>query len=114
MRAAREARGYEQKDLAKLMGVSASAVSRWEDGQAPDPDEMARLATMLGVTTDDLLRPSAAADSAAAKGEVFRKADVDLLLRKHEAALRPRLRAELRVALAEELRVFLEKWVTKA
>lgn len=113
-----EARGFEQKDLADLMKVNISTVSRWISGAAPDPDELARLATVLGVTTDDLLRPGAQAlvirEGGPAYGaETITKKDLDLLLRTHGARLRAKWSAELRAELANELQRALDRWARK-
>lgn len=104
-----EARGFEQTDLAELMKVSPSTVSRWLDGAAPDPDQLARLSSVLGVTTDELLRPETSIAPPASR----KKNEDELLLRKYEAVLRPRLREELRGELEAELRRVLDKWARK-
>lgn len=115
MRKAMEARGYEQTGLADLMKVSDSTVSRWLDGAAPDPDQLARLATLLDVTTDELLRPEAAAGVAerVAPYGARKKSEDELLLRKYEAVLRPRIRDELRSEFAAELQRVLDRWAKR-
>lgn len=55
IRAAMEGARLRQIDLAERMGVSDGAVSRWLNGTAPDPAELARLAVVLGVSADYLL-----------------------------------------------------------
>ena len=43
--------------LARAMGLSASTVSRWEDGSsAPDPETLTRLAAFLGVRPEFFCR----------------------------------------------------------
>jgi Zn-dependent peptidase ImmA (M78 family) len=44
--------------LARLLSVSASTVSRWEDGSTmPDPEALAQIADVLGVRQEFFLRP---------------------------------------------------------
>lgn len=50
----RKARGLTQEQLGQLVGVSAQAVSKWENGGAPDVDLLPALADRLGVTIDGL------------------------------------------------------------
>src|ERR1019366_6632052 len=46
--------------LARLLGVSASTVTRWEDGSsAPDADALTALASALFVRREFFLRPTA-------------------------------------------------------
>lgn len=62
----REKNGYSQEDLARILVVTRRTVSRWEQNSSkPNGDELKRLATLLGVTEDeilsdedDLIRPS--------------------------------------------------------
>lgn len=52
----RKEKGYTQEQLAEMMGVSAQAVSKWEnDVSCPDISILPQLAEKLGVTTDELL-----------------------------------------------------------
>ncbi|MBQ9115817.1 MAG: XRE family transcriptional regulator [Clostridia bacterium] len=47
-----------QAEFAELLSVSFQAVSNWERGIAPpELDNLLRIATHFGVTTDDILRP---------------------------------------------------------
>ena len=56
IRAQREKKGLYQADLARLLQVSAQAVSKWERGEnAPDISYFLELAKILGVTVDWLL-----------------------------------------------------------
>ena len=48
--------GFSQKSLSARLGVSQQAVGKWETGRSsPDPATLARLAALLGTSTDDLL-----------------------------------------------------------
>ena len=52
----REKNGYSQEDLARILDVTRRTVSRWEQNSSkPNGDELKRLATLLGVTEDELL-----------------------------------------------------------
>lgn len=56
IRGMRIARGYTQERLARQLGLTPAAVSKWECGQAlPDITVLGPLAAALGTTTDDLL-----------------------------------------------------------
>lgn len=56
IRAAREAAGMTQEDLATRVGVQKFNVSVWErDVCAPQVRTLKRLADALGMTTDELL-----------------------------------------------------------
>ena len=52
----REARDYSQLELGQQVHVDKSTVSRWENGKLrPNPDIVAALANLFGVTTVFLL-----------------------------------------------------------
>ena len=56
IRTARRQRGYTQEQLARALGLTPAAVSKWETDQAlPDIGVLAPLAAALGTTTDNLL-----------------------------------------------------------
>lgn len=56
LKALRKARGLSQKSLAAYLQVTQQAVGKWETGRStPDPATVARLAQLLGTTTDCLL-----------------------------------------------------------
>jgi transcriptional regulator with XRE-family HTH domain len=56
--ALRKKKGLTQADLAAAIGVSTSAVGNWEAGlRRPRYESLLRLASVLGVTVDDLLAP---------------------------------------------------------
>lgn len=51
----REATGYLQHELAEALGVSPSAVCRWEKGnRVPDLYAVYRVSTFFGVTLDEM------------------------------------------------------------
>lgn len=52
--ALRRERGLTQEQLGQLVGVSAQAVSKWENGGAPDVELLPAIADRLGVTIDGL------------------------------------------------------------
>lgn len=52
----REERGFSQKELAEMLGVSNSRVSNWEQGiNRPDANILAELCRALKVSPSDLL-----------------------------------------------------------
>lgn len=54
---ARKAKGMTQLDLANKMNVTDKAVSKWERGLSrPDIDSIPRLADVLGIPVDELVR----------------------------------------------------------
>jgi transcriptional regulator with XRE-family HTH domain len=56
LKSMREARGFTQRDLAHVSGVSISAISRAETGsQITKSDALLKLADALQVSTDSLL-----------------------------------------------------------
>jgi transcriptional regulator with XRE-family HTH domain len=56
LRAAREAAGLSQSQLARELGVESQTVSRWERGVAKPPlDTIVRLASALRVTAGKLM-----------------------------------------------------------
>ena len=47
--------GLTQEELGEKIGVSKSAVAKWEiDGGLPDRDNLKRLSKVIGVSVDDL------------------------------------------------------------
>lgn len=56
IRQLREARQWTQTDLAHVVGVSASAVNRWESGdKRPELPKVIRMSDLFGVSVDYLL-----------------------------------------------------------
>lgn len=55
--ALRKEKGMTQLDLAQQLGVTDKAVSKWErDLSCPDVNSLPKLAEVLGVTVDELMR----------------------------------------------------------
>ena len=53
----RNEKGYTQKELGTLLGVTDKAVSKWENGASlPRKDVLRRLAAILGCTQEELLQ----------------------------------------------------------
>lgn len=56
----RRARGYSQESLARELGLSRQAVSKWERAESsPDTDNLLTLAKLYGVSLDELLNVGA-------------------------------------------------------
>lgn len=56
IRAAREAKGLSQAEAAREAGIPGHSLWRYEDGRvAPDLENLARVARVLGVTIESLL-----------------------------------------------------------
>ena len=54
---ARKRAGLRQRQVAKVLGVSPSAVSMWDTGACmPRADTLVKLAVLYGCTVDELLR----------------------------------------------------------
>lgn len=52
----RKAKGYTQEEFSQLLGVTAQAVSKWEnDASCPDIQLLPQIADILNMTTDELL-----------------------------------------------------------
>lgn len=55
----RREKGMTQADLAKQMGVTDKAVSKWErDLSCPDVQTLPKLAEVLGISVEELLQPT--------------------------------------------------------
>ena len=50
----RKVKGVKQDDLAKYVGVTAQAVSKWENGGVPDTELLPRIADFFNVSIDKL------------------------------------------------------------
>ncbi len=56
----RRSKGYSQETLARELGLSRQAVSKWERAESsPDTDNLIALAKLYGVSLDELLQTSA-------------------------------------------------------
>jgi transcriptional regulator with XRE-family HTH domain len=52
----RREKGLTQAELAALLGVGQTAVSKWEIGKSlPQADKLPKLAQILGCTVDEIL-----------------------------------------------------------
>ncbi len=57
----RKDKGLSQEAFAEALGVSRQSVSKWESGDVlPDSDKIILMSELFGVTTDYLLKKSAA------------------------------------------------------
>lgn len=55
----RRSKGYSQEGLARKLGLSRQAVSKWERAESsPDTENLISLAKLYGVSLDELLNPS--------------------------------------------------------
>jgi len=59
----RKAKGAKQEDVAKAVGVSAQAVSKWENGGTPDIELLPLIADYFGVSIDRLFNHTAQANN---------------------------------------------------
>ena len=60
----RAQRGWSQEQMAEKLAVSRQAVTKWETGVgAPDIENLAAIARLFGVTTDELIFGSAASEA---------------------------------------------------
>ena len=63
----RKERGLSQEALAEQLGATRQAVSKWETNQGfPETEKLLRLSSILGVSTDFLLKDEQTARSAEA------------------------------------------------
>ena len=85
VRTLRAEKGMTQLDLARRMGVTDKAVSKWErDLSIPDVASLPKLAEELGISVDELLQAKTAAQGAASEDGATRKkaaALVELVLK---------------------------------
>lgn len=57
LKSARKAAGYKAKDVAAILRITPSAISRWEAGDAmPTADKLIPLARLYNVSVEELLR----------------------------------------------------------
>lgn len=80
--ALRHEKGLKQDELAEKLGVSAQAVSKWENDQTcPDISLLPQLAKILGVSVDELLTGKKEAPAIRILPENERKDIKDMMLR---------------------------------
>jgi transcriptional regulator with XRE-family HTH domain len=89
----RRSKGFSQEGLARKLGLSRQAVSKWERAESsPDTENLISLAKLYGVSLDELLNPSdAIEDDIEFENEDRarqREADAAERARTHEAAAR--------------------------
>ena len=73
----RKQKGMTQKDLAEQLGVTDKAVSKWErDVACPDIGTLPKLATVLGISVEELL--NAPAQNKKPSGKITDIADIIL------------------------------------
>ena len=101
--ALRKEKNLTQEELAGHMGVSAQAVSKWENDQTcPDISALPRLARLLGVTVDELLEGKAETPAVRVLPPAERKDPKDMMLRiTVDSADGDRVRVNLPMALVE-------------
>lgn len=102
LKAARKQTGLSQEELSKKLGISRSAVAKWEcDKGIPDVDNLKMLSQLLDVSIDYLLDNSKTLDKAVIKepidlsqyGKGSRRAKKDRIIREKypEAVIHPLL-----------------------
>lgn len=78
----RKTKGVTQEELAKYVGVSAQAVSKWENGGVPDTELLPKIADYFNISTDVLFgREHIGKDVSAAIYEHISKHDFNSPLR---------------------------------
>ena len=99
----RRQKGLTQEELAKHMGVSPQAVSKWENDQTcPDISALPKLAGLLGVTVDALLSGKEEQPAVRLLPPEQRKDPRDMLLRiTVDSKDGDRVRVNLPIALVE-------------
>lgn len=107
----RRAKGLKQEELAEALGVSAQAVSKWEnDISCPDIMTLPHLAEMLGCTVDELLTGKGEAREAVLLPDSERKSFEKLMLRIYvNGAEGERVRVNLPLPL---IKVFLDAGIS--
>ncbi len=54
----RKSNNYTQDDLAKELGISRQAISKWETGMTiPDLEVLLKISKLYGITINDILEP---------------------------------------------------------
>ena len=95
----RRARGYSQESLARELGLSRQAVSKWERAESsPDTENLIALARLYGVSLDELLR----VDEEIEDDVAFERAERSSEVRVEEELGAQRARAEQATQAAAE------------
>lgn len=95
---AREARGFSASDLARLVGVSPTAVWNWEkNGSKPRSDTLAAIAKALATTPDFLLTGSAqgTASATGTVADIIDQAESQIAIANGVARKRVKIHVEL-------------------
>lgn len=101
LREIRKRAGLSQEDLARMVGVERSTVTKWESGQnAPALPTLAKLADVLGVSVDDLLGRKF--HQAARRAVDVRPTDAELRRLEQRTGVSARLIAAFITAVAQE------------
>ena len=75
LRKHRKKLGMTQEEVAEKIGVSAQAVSKWENGGAPDLDLLPKIADYFGVSIDYLFGRQIKTDSGFTQKEFLERLD---------------------------------------
>jgi transcriptional regulator with XRE-family HTH domain len=67
-----DARGLIQEQLAKELGVTQAAVSKWVQGSIPKPETLVRIAIFFNVSIDSILRKQPAVVSPSSSSNTTR------------------------------------------
>ena len=59
----RKEKGVKQEELAKYVGVSTQAVSKWENGGVPDVELIPKIADFFSVSIDNLFNRNISNDN---------------------------------------------------
>ena len=99
----RKEKGLTQEELAGHMGVSPQAVSKWENDQTcPDISALPKLASLLGVTVDELLEGRTETTAVRVLPPEQRRDIKDMMLRiTVDSAQGDKVRVNLPIALVE-------------
>ena len=80
----RTAKGWSQEQMAEKLNVSRQAITKWETGAGtPDIGNLAAIAQLFGVTTDELIFGRAAGDATEESDRFESVTSVDLFSERH-------------------------------
>ncbi len=120
---ARKQAGLSQEQLAEKMGISRSAVAKWEvNNGMPDIDNLKALSNLLGVTVDHLINDSEKFDKATVKEEIdlsqydgsMREKKDAVVREKYPSAIIHPLIAKQKIKRGEKAAGELIGWLTDA